>query len=99
VDVTDRIFCPHSGDTIRGDLEFDGEEFFGPDAHLCGAGGWDGGFDVEFEREDGAAWPEVVQQLQQFLRGAGYPPGTYIELFPPEWREGADVPDFPVFED
>jgi hypothetical protein len=53
VSVTYRIFCPHSGAKIRGDLEHDGEVFFGPDARFAAAGGWETGFDVEFEREDG----------------------------------------------
>jgi hypothetical protein len=41
----------------------------------------------------------VVQQLQQFLRRAGYPVGTYIEVFPPDRVEVNELPCFPVFDD
>jgi hypothetical protein len=96
--VTFRIWCPHSRDKIRGDLEFDAESFFAPDDGLfAGAGGWEKGFDVEIELADEARWEERVPRLKQFLKDAGYPQGTYIEVFPPDWDEGDEVPYFEVF--
>lgn len=58
----------------------------------------DTGFDVEFERDDGDEWRPWVEQLRPFLHESGYPIGTYIEVFPPEWNEGDELPDFPVFD-
>jgi hypothetical protein len=95
--VTFRVWCPTGGNKIRGDLEFDLEDFFGAAGWVSGGGGWPGGFDVDVETAEDAGWEARIPQLKRFLWESGYPEGIYIEVFPPDWEEGQAVPKFLVF--
>ena len=95
--VTFRVWCPHGGDKIRGDLECDLEDFFGAEGEVAGGGGWPGGFDVDMELAADEGWKAWVPRLGRMLRELGYPLGTSIEVFPPDWEEGQAVPCFQVF--
>jgi len=95
--VTFRVWCPSNGNKIRGDLEFDLEDFFGAAGMISGGGGWPGGFDVDVDVAEEMGWEARVAPLKQFLRESDYPMGIYIEVFSPDWEEGQAVPKFNVF--
>jgi hypothetical protein len=85
------IPCPSGEEgAIRGDLEYDVEEFFGTVARFNGGGGVPGvNLDLELVAgEDVETW---VVHLQDFLKQVNARPNTLFEIFPLGGRVGPCV--------
>ena len=83
------IYCPNGGPgAARGDLEFDLEEFFGAAARIAGGGSGVQGYNIDLELAEDADWEQWVARLPAFLRQQEVRPGTWFNVFPPDWEPG-----------
>lgn len=75
--------------TIRGNLEWDLEEFFGEAVVSTGGSGGIGGFTLDFELAEGEDLDEWVTRLREYLRqrpNTGRK--TYFDVLPDGWEPG-----------
>lgn len=87
------IYCPSGEEgAIRGDLEYDLEDFFGAAARFSGGGGVPG-FNLDFELADGEDVEAWVVRLRDFLIQANARPSTFFEVFPDGWEPGQAEPN------
>ena len=81
------IYCLSGEEgAIRGDLEYDVEEFFGAAARFSGARGGVPGFNLDFELADGEDVEAWVVRLRNFLKQENARPSTFFEVFPDGWK-------------
>ena len=83
------VYCPAGEEgPIRGDLEWELEEFFGTAAFMSGGGGGLMGFNLDFELADGEDVELWTDRLKSFLAGIGVRPSTFFTVFPDGWEPG-----------
>src|SRR5262245_18418428 len=76
------------GGAIRGDLEYDVEEFFGEAAESTEGGGGVDGFHLDFVLCAGQDVDSWVTRLREFLKQAGAGPRTFFEVYAEDWKPG-----------
>lgn len=84
------VYCPAGEEEglIRGDLEYELEEFFGEAALVSGGGGGLMGFHIDFELADGQDVDAWVERLKVFLVQVGVRPSTFFTVYPDGWEPG-----------
>jgi hypothetical protein len=83
------IYCPTGqGGAARGDLEYDLEGFLGTAGGITGGGSGAEGFNIDLELAEGADWEQWIPRLRAFLREQDVRPGTWFNVFPPDWEPG-----------
>ena len=85
------IYCPRGKSGVaRGDLEFDLEEFLGTAGEITGGGSGIEGFNIDLALAEGENWESWVARIRDFLRQQKVRPGTYFNVFPPDWTPGME---------
>jgi hypothetical protein len=96
--VSIHIYCPATGiGSSRSDLEEKLTVFFGNSAEDAGAGSGEDGFNLDYELapgDDGEFW---TSRVRDFLRKVGVRPGTVLEVFPDDWKPGAEFGHFTLW--
>ena len=93
------IYCPRGkGGAARGDLEFDLEELLGTAGEITGGGSGIEGFNIDVALTVGEDWESWVVLIRDFLRRQKARPGTYLNVFPPDWTSGMEHRRVEVYE-
>ena len=77
----------HEG-PIRGDMEWDLEEFFGPAADSIGGSAGKASYTLDYDLVDGEDVEAWTLRLQAFLQEKGVGSKTFFDLFLDTWVQG-----------